>query len=65
MSDKTTKAESLNHQEWLKTVAGRMLKFVDGAVARWNAQADEQNQWSELGWDERDAILTTEAKADV
>lgn len=32
------------------------------AKARWNAEADEFNQWSELGQDEKDQLIAKETK---
>lgn len=49
----------LNHSQWLETVPEDKRKHVQGAVAAWNASADEFNSWDELGWDERDAALQT------
>lgn len=59
-SNQTSQADTLNHRLWLETVSEGSRKFVAAAVGRWNAQADKFNQWAELGWDERNAILTEE-----
>lgn len=51
----------VNHALWLETVTDELRPFVDRAVRDWNAQADEYNQWSVLGWDERDEALRNAA----
>ncbi|MDG3444623.1 hypothetical protein [Nitrospirillum amazonense] len=52
----------LNHEGWLETVPAHVLPFVAPAMAAWNAGADEFNQWSELGWDERDDLVRQAAE---
>lgn len=51
----------LNHQQWLKTVPDTLLEFVPATITNWNAQSDFFNQWSDLGWDERDSLLREQA----
>ena len=51
-------ASDINQELWLETVSSVQREFVDSVVSKWNSQADEFNQWPELGWDERDALLT-------
>lgn len=46
-----------NHFLWLETVPAEQRAVVPEVVALWNSAADQFNQWSELGWDERDALL--------
>lgn len=52
----------LNHRQWLETVPDELKPFVPAAVAAWDAQADDSNKWSALGWDERDALLQDAAQ---
>ena len=51
-------ASDINQELWLETVSSVQREFVDSVVSKWNSQADKFNQWLELGWDERDALLT-------
>lgn len=39
-----------------------MSDHESAVVARWNAGADQFNQWSALGQDEKDALMAAEAK---
>ena len=36
------------------------VDIADLAAARWNAKADEYNQWDALGQDEKDELITAE-----
>lgn len=47
----------LNHQQWLATVSEEFRPIVPSVIAAWDAQADVFNQWSALGWDERDDLM--------
>lgn len=48
---------SSNNELWLETVSAEKLPYVEKAMETWNKNADQYNQWSELGWDEKDKFL--------
>ncbi|WP_167375146.1 recombinase family protein [Acetobacter malorum] len=49
-----------NDPEWLKTVPQEQLSYVSAAMARWNSEADEFNQWVGLCWSEKDDLVRAE-----
>ena len=40
-----------------KTVEKKIIDYEEEAKRRWNKEADEYNQWSELGQDEKDELI--------
>ena len=58
---KTGYEDDLNHRQWLETVLDTLRQFVPAAIVQWDAQADIYNQWSALGWDERNSLVLAQA----
>lgn len=52
-------ASDRNHLQRLETLTEAERQFVPVVIAQWNSAADQYNQWTDLGWDERDGLLRT------